>query len=77
LLGIPALPQAANAAAASPVSAAAGFARLAAREPDAEIAVELWDEVINLASASGELATPMGGTWSASRGDCLARFPKP
>ena len=55
-------------------SEAASLAALAAREPDADIAVELWDEVIRLARSSGELATPGGGVWSAARGDCLSRL---
>jgi hypothetical protein len=71
LLGVPVQPpRAANAA--PPPSVAAAFARLAAREPDAAIAVGLWTEAIKLGAASGELATPVGGTWCASRGDCLA-----
>ena len=63
-------PQPASAA----LSPAASLAKLAAQEPDAENAVEVWDEVMNLAAASGELATPTGGAWSAARGDCLANL---
>ena len=50
---------------------ASNLASLASQEPDAEIAVELWDEVVRLAKASGESATPTGGSWLYSRAECL------
>jgi hypothetical protein len=81
-VGIYGIPQAATAsssaaaaaASASRESPATSLAKLAAQEPDAEIAVDLWDEVVKLAAASGELATPAGGVWSAARGDCLGQL---
>ena len=33
--------------------------------------MELWDEVVRLAKASGESATPTGGSWLYSRAECL------
>ena len=42
-------------------SEASNLASLASQEPDAEIALEIWDEVVRLARRSGELSTPMGG----------------
>ena len=50
---------------------ASNLASLASQEPDAEIALEVWDEVVRLARRSGELATPTGGNWMYSRATCL------
>lgn len=52
-------------------SEASNLASLASQEPDAEIALEVWDEVVRLARRSGELATPTGGNWMYSRATCL------
>ena len=52
-------------------SEASNLASLASQEPDAEIALEVWDEVVRLARRSGELATPTGGNWLYSRATCL------
>ena len=45
-------------------SEASNLASLASQEPDAEIALEVWDEVVRL-------ARPTGGNWLYSRATCL------
>ena len=55
---------------------ALSLARLAYAEPDAEIAVDAWDEVVRLAAAAADAGTPLPeetvSLWLAARADCLA-----
>ena len=59
-------------ATAEKLSDAAELARLASSEPDPEVAIDLWDAVMDLAAASGEASAPAGCAWAAARGDVLA-----
>ena len=55
---------------------ALSLARLATNEPDAEIAVDAWDEAVRLAAAAADAGAPLPaetvGLWLAARADCLA-----
>jgi hypothetical protein len=55
---------------------ALSLARLAYAEPDAEIAVDAWDEVVRLAAAAADAGAPLPeetvSLWLAARADCLA-----
>ena len=58
LLGAFAAPASAPPAASAASSDAAGLARLARLEPDPEVAVAIWDDVLDLASAAAAAAAP-------------------
>ena len=55
---------------------ALSLARLATNEPDAEIAVDAWNEAVRLAAAAADAGAPLPdetvGVWLAARADCLA-----
>ena len=55
---------------------ALSLARLASAEPDAEIAVDAWDEAVRLAAAAADAGAPLSeetvSLWLAARADCLA-----
>jgi hypothetical protein len=55
---------------------ALSLARLATAEPDAEIAVDAWDESVRLAAAAADAGAPLPdetvSLWLAARADCLA-----
>ena len=76
LLGAFAAPASAPPAASAASSDAAGLARLARLEPDPEVAVAIWDDVLDLASAAAAAAAPPDpdalASWIAARADCLA-----
>ena len=55
-----------------PLADAADLARLAALEPDPEVAIDAWDEVVRLAEAARTPPTPTVASWLAARADVLA-----
>ena len=59
---------------------ALSLAKLASDEPDAEIAVDAWNECVRLAGVASDAGQPLPqetvATWLAARADCFASLRK-
>ena len=72
LPGRSSLARAAQSQTPNPLADAADLARLAALEPDPEVAVDAWDEVIRLVDAAETPRTSTIASWLVARADVLA-----